>query len=384
MNNHTKKIVFIHIPHIFIEAEKLRRQWDDNSLCVVASGDAPGSVIIDITENLSVLKVRKGMFLKDLRHLKNDINVIAADYDYIKKINDMIAVYLKGYSIIVESMAFGEFYIDLTGTERLFGRAIDTCLKIISHMNETYGFNAAAGIGSNKLIAHLAAKAVFGASAVYEICATAEAAFLGPAKITHMPDIRPEAKAELSSGYNMRTVNDLLAFSEQDLCAMFKSDGRLLYSYSRNIAPAFLSPNEGGRVLTRTLMLSDAANDDALIRRRFFNIVLELCSDMRRENIFPVYFDLKIIYKDNYKYAKSRKIAVLTFVDKRLYASLLPYLDDALTRRTCVKKIVLTFSGFVPAAVQETLFGNDEELSLCRAFDSIRDKYGKRGIYFIN
>jgi DNA polymerase IV len=383
MKKHTKKIVFIYIPHIFIEGEWLRRRWDKSSLCVLASGDAPASIILDITENLRALKVRKGMFLKNLRHLKNNINIITADYEYIKQINDIVIKYLKEYSIIVESSSFGEFYIDLTGTERLFGRAIDTCLKIISHLNETYGFNAAAGIGSNKLIAHLAAKISAGNS-VYEICAPAESLFLGHAKIAYMPDVRPEVKAELSSGYNIRRVEDLLAFSESDLQAMFKADGSLLYSYSRNIAPCFLCAKEEGSVLTRTLVLSEAANDDALIRRRFFNLVLELCSDMRRENIFPVYFDLKIIYKDNYKYAKSKKIAILTFVDKRLYAVLLPYLDDALIRRTCVKKIVLTFSGFIPAVVQESLFGNDDrDISLCRVFDAIREKYGKKAIdYF--
>jgi DNA polymerase IV len=377
-----KKIVFIYIPHIFIEGERLRRQWDKNSFCVVASGDAPASMIIDLTENLTVLKIRKGMFLKNLRHLSNGINVITVDYEYMKEINDMILEYLKVYSVIVESNSFGEFYIDLTGTERLFGRAIDTCLKIVAHMSEAYGFDAATGIGSNKLIAHLAAKISAGRSA-YEICASAETVFLDPAKIAYIPDIRPEVKDELSSSYNIRTVHELLAFSESDLRAMFKGDGSLLYLYSRNIAPGFLSAREEGRVLARTLVLSDAANDDAVIRRRFFNIVFELCSDMRKENIFPLYFDLKIIYKDNYKFAKSKKIAALTFVDKRLYAVLLPYLDDALIRRTCVKKIVLTFSGFIPAVIQESLFGSDDkDLKLCRAFDVIRKKYGKRGIQY--
>jgi DNA polymerase IV len=384
MKKHTKKIVFIYVPHIFIEGERLRRQWDANSFCIAASGDAPESMVIDFTENLTARRVRKGMFLKSLRHLRNEINVITVDYEYMKEINDMIIEYLKGYSVIVESNSFGEFYIDLTGTERLFGRAIDTCLKIISHLNEAYGFNAAVGIGSNKLIAHLAAKVSAGRSA-YEICAPAETVFLGPAKIAYIPDIRPEVKAELSSSYNIRTVNELRAFSESDLRAMFKGDGSLLYLYSRNIAPGFLSTKEEGRVLAGSLVLSDTANDDALIRRRFFSLVLELCSDMRKENIFPVYFDLKIIYKDNYKYAKSKKIATLTFVDKRIYAVLLPYLDDALVRRTCVKKIVLTFSGFIPAVTQESLFGSDDkDLKLCRTFDVIRKKYGKRGIYFFN
>ncbi|MBN2400927.1 MAG: hypothetical protein JXN64_00865 [Spirochaetes bacterium] len=383
MKKHAKKIIFIYIPHIFVEGERLRRKWDSDSLCAVASGDSPASMVIDLTKNLAALRVRKGMFLKSLRHLGKDINLITADHEYMKEINDMIITYLKDYSVIVESNAFGEFYIDLTGTERLFGRVMDTCLTVVSHLNEAYGFNARAGIGTNKLIAHLAAKVTTG-RAVYEVCASSETVFLGPAKIAYIPDIRSEVKAELSSGYNIRTVNELLGFSESDMQAMFKRDGSLLYSYSRNMAPDFLCADGEGRVLEKTLVLSDEANDDAVIRRRFFNLVLEMCSDMRRENIFPMYFDLKIIYKDNYRYAKSRKLSVPTFVDKRLYAVLLPYLNEALNRRTCIKKIVLTFSGFIPAVIQESLFDNDDkDLKLCRAFDSIRGKYGKRAIdYF--
>ena len=60
-------------------------------------------------------------------------------------------------------------------------------------------------------------------------------------------------------------------------------------------------------MLAKTLILSDEANDDALIRRRFFSLVLEMSSDMRRENIFPLNFNLKIIYKDNYRYVKTKK-----------------------------------------------------------------------------
>ncbi|MFH0974770.1 MAG: hypothetical protein V1874_03190 [Spirochaetota bacterium] len=380
MKKHTKKIVFIYIPHVFIEGERLRRKWDSNILCAVASGDSPASIIIDVSENLAAVNIRKGMFLKNARHLKNEMNVITADYEYMKEINDMITGYLNGYSVIVESNSFGEFYIDLTGTGRLFGRVVDTSLGIVSHLNEVYGFNARAGIGSNKLIAHLAAR-VSGGRSAYEICAAAENIFLGPAKIAYIPGIRPETRSELLADYNIQRVNDLRVFSESDLQAMFKSDGRLLYSYSRNIAPDFLCASGEGRLLARTLVLSDEANDDALIRRRFFNLVLELCSDMRMEDIFPLYFDLKIIYKDNYKFAKTRKIAAPTFVDKRLYAALLPYLNEALNRRTCVKKIVLSFSGFIPAVIQESLFGSDDrDLKLCRAFDTIRKKYGKGAI----
>jgi DNA polymerase IV len=381
MKKHAKRIVFIYIPHFFVESEKLRKKWDNTSSCVVASGDAAASMIIDLSEDLAGTKLRKGMLLKNARRIKRDFNVITVDYDYMKETGDMITDYLKTYSIIVESADFGEFYIDLTGTERLFGRVMDTCLKIISELNERYGFNLKIGIGSNKLISHLAAK-LCGSNSVYEICGP-EDIFLAPAKIAHIPDIRPETKSELRAAYNIQSMRDLQKFSRSDLEAMFSKDGSILYSYSRNIAADFLSAKKEERVIARSLILSDEPNDDTIIRRRFFNLALELCAYMRKQDIVPLYFDLKIIYKDNYKYIKSRKLESPTFIEKKIYTLLLPYLDAALSRRTCINKIVLTFSKFVPAAMQGNLFGyEDRDLSLCRAFDSIRDKYGKRAIYF--
>ncbi len=396
MKKHAKKIVFIYILHFFIESERLRRKCaksclasarqdlerDENSSCVVASGDAPDSMIIDLSEDLAGMNIRKGMLLKNARRVKSNFNVITVDYDYMNGINDMITDCLKKYSIIVENRNFGEFYIDLTGTERLFGRVMDTCMKIISELSEKYGFNPKIGIGSNKLISYLAAK-LCGSNSAYEICGPAEAIFLAPAKIAYIPDIRPETESELLSGYNIKAVRDLQKFSKPDLEAMFNNDGSLLYAYSRNNAPDFLSAKKEEKVIGKSLILSDEPNDDILIRRKFFHLALELCAYMRKQNIFPLYFDLKIIYKDNYKYIKSRKLESPTFIEKKIYTLLLPYLDAALDRRTCINKIVLTFSRFIPAVMQGNLFSyDDRDLSLCHAFDRIRDKYGKRAIYF--
>jgi len=380
--NINRKIVFIYIPRFFLESERLRRKWAEDALCVIASGEAKTSMIIDISGSLSGMNIRRGMLLKDIRHLKSDINVIIVDYEYIKEMNDTVIAYLKDYSAVIESSNFGEFYIDLTGTERLFGRTIDTCGRIISGLKERYGFECRAGIAGNKLISYIASKMTEGAS-VYEIYRHAENIFLSPARISYLPDIPAEVKSEISSAYNIQTMRELSAFSPSDLNAMFRKHGSLLYSYSRNIAPDFLSAKAEAGTLGKILVLSDTANDDAIIRRKFFHLVSELCVLMRKGNIFPLYFDLKVIYKDEYKYAKSKKIDTPTFIDRTLYALLLPHLDAALTRRTSIKKIILTFFRFIPAVIQETLFFNDnKDLKLCRAFDSIREKYGTRGIYF--
>ncbi|MBN2038816.1 MAG: hypothetical protein JW864_02170 [Spirochaetes bacterium] len=378
MRSFTRKIIFINIPHIFIEAEKLRCKWSDDTQCVIASGESRTSLIIDAPDDLRPAVVR-GMFLKDI---KKRINVITADFDYMNKINRMIMDHLKNYSITVECDYSGGFYIDLTGTERLFGRVMDTCGKIISELGSFYCFNAQIGAGGNKLVSYMAAK-ITGSNSVYEIDRNSESMFLAPAKIDYLPDIPSEVKREVLSSYNIQTISDLSAFSKSDLKTLFKKHGDILYSYSRNIAPDCISAAKEERVLNRSLVLSDKANDDAVIRRRFFHLVSELCQEMRRQDIFPLYFELKIIYRDHYKYARSGRINDPTFIERKLYTLLLPYLESALSRRTIVKKIMLCFYNFIPAAVQESLFSEeDKDLKLSRAFDSIRDKFGKRAIFF--
>lgn len=379
MKRFARRIIFISIPHIFIEGERLRREWDEKTVCVVASSEGGTGMIIDFPECFG-RGIRKGMLLKDAR-LKGDVNIIGVDYDYMKEVNRMVIDYLKKYSIVVESNYFGGFYIDLTGTERLFGRIMDTCGRIVSEINRLYGFGVQAGIGGNKLVSYVAAK-IAGRNSVYEICRDSESIFLAPVRISRLPDIPWEIRKEILSSYNIRTVRELAAFSGPDLKALFRKHGDLLYAYSRNIAPDFLTAGKEEKIIAGAAALAAAPNEDRVIRRKFFHLVLDLCADMRRENVFPLRFDLKIIYRDGYRYSKSRKVSEPSFIEKKLYDFILPDLESALVRRTCMKKLTLSFFDFVPAAVQQSLFGDDRDLKLSLAFDSIRDRFGKRGIYF--
>ncbi len=382
MEAFTKRIVFIYIPHIFIESEMLRRSWDGDVSCIITTSESRTGLIIDVSGNLREKNVRKGMPLTEIKHLLNEVNIVPVDCDYLKEINERIVTYLKGYSIIVESNHFGEFYIDLTGTERLFGRVIDTCGRIISHLYELYGFNTSTGIGSNRLTAYLASRIICPNSA-YEIFKASEEAFLAPVAISRMPDISRELKDEILSSYNLQTLQDIKAFSKSDLAAMFKESGDLLYNYSRNKSSHVLAKRKEEKVIREELVLSDIGNDDHMIRRKFFQLALSLCVRMRTENIFPRYFYLQVIYKDDYKFAKSKKLNTPSFIEKRLYKELLPYLEKALKRRTCIKKIVLTFSRFVPAGIQMSVFPDENpDLILCRACDLIREKYGRNAICF--
>lgn len=377
-----RKIVCVNIPRIFMEGERLRQKWDDASACVIAAGLSPSCAVIDFTENLRGKNLRRGMPLREIRNLTGEASVFPVDFDYMREINWMVIDFLKGYSIVVESGYFGGFYIDLTGTERLFGRVIDTCGEIVSRLRGDYGFSARIGVAGNKLSSCLAAR-VIPPGSVYEIPGESEEAFLSPLDIFLLPEVPREVKREILSAYNIRTLGELRAFSRSDLSALFGGSGGLLYDYSRNISPDRLVQREREKVIKQELELSGAANDDPVIRARLFQLVLDMCARMRGENVIPLRFNLRVVYRDDYVFEKGRGLKKPSFLERRVYAEILPHLDRALERRTCLKKVVLKFFDFIPAVDQASLFPDDDrELRLSRAFDSIRERFGKRAIFF--
>jgi len=235
-----KRIAFILIPHIYVESENLRRGYSPNIPCIVASGISPKSTVLDYSKNIKNTSVKKGVFLKDIDISKKNINLMQVDYNYLDVINKSIISYLKNYSILTESDIFGEYYIDLTGTERLFGRELETCGKIITALKTTYGFTSKIGIGSNKLISYLASRLAED-GAVYDIIPSSEDIFLKPIDIRLLPYLSSSVRKELFSSYNITHVRQLEVFSKDDLKSIFGNDGLLLYNHSKNLSQNYLT-----------------------------------------------------------------------------------------------------------------------------------------------
>jgi len=129
--------------------------------------------------------------------------------------------------------------------------------------------------------------------------------------------------------------------------------------------------------------ISSENNSDRLVQKSFFNLILKLCIKMREENIAPLVSEIRIIYQDDYIYTYHKKLSDPSFFEERLYKELKPYLNRALKRRTCIKKITLSFSHFTAPFFQANLFHDAFRiLRLTRAFDLIQKRFGKKYIHY--
>lgn len=385
-----KRIAFISIPHIFAESEESRRGYHQYQTkgghqdlpLVIVSGTLSKSVVIDHSKPLDGSPVRKGVFLKNIASLKGKIKVLPADYEYVEQLDKTVVDRLKNYSPSVESAGTGEYYLDLTGTKKLFGREIDTCVRIIREFKESLGFTASIGIGSTVLIARLASH-VAGEMSTYDICETAEELFISPLSVELCPELSFPAKKALLSNYNIKSIGELEMFTKNDLTCMFGKEGEALYNCSRGLSRDRLIERSTEKNLMKKLIVNSEDNDDGIVRRYFFSMVLELCTQMREDRVFPRAFHITVIYQDNYRHTFSGHLKNPSFFEKRLYQDLITYVNRALERRTCVKKIILSFSRFVLSSHQMSLFRDNSKLEkITGTFDMIRKKFGKKYIQY--
>jgi len=375
-----RRIACIWIPHIFSEAEARRNTALRGIPLVIVSGSLARSVVIDFSRAIEGSVVKKGVFLRDIRALRGKVRLLPADYEYIETLHRNLLEHLNFYSPFVESKGPGEYYLDLTGTRKLFGREIDTCGKIMQELKEAFGFTSRVGIGSTLLVSRLASRiADFGGA--YDISRTAERTFLSPLDVRLLTDLSPEVRDELFHSYNIRSLGDLLLFSRDEMTSMFGKDGVLLYESSRGFSRNKVVAEKTEKVLKKELLVSSDNNDDGVLMRHLFSMVLELCTQMRRERLFPRTFRLRVVYQDDYRLTAAGKLKTPSFFEKTLYGELEAHMKKALERRTCVKKIILCFSNFVTASLQLSLFSAHDPMErLADAFDRIQNRFGKKYI----
>jgi DNA polymerase-4 len=391
-----KKIAFLYLPHILAESEERRK----GNPVVVVSGPSPKAIVLDYSKVLEprvlepgVLEtagLERGAFVRDVERVSDRVRFETVDYDHLEEVHGEVIRRLERYSPSVEAQGPGEYLLDLTGTKRIFGRELDTCGRIITELRRAFGFTARAGIGSNVFIPRLASM-VAEDGGVYDVSAFSEKEFLSPLSIGLFPEVSPAVMDELVSNYNIRTVKELSVFSREELTCMFGQEGARLFTYAQGRVREHLIQKVSQGVLKRQMVVSSENNDDASVRRRLFDMILDLCVQMREQGVVAERFELAVRYQDDYLYTYRGNFKDPSYFERNIYDQLILYLNRALKRRTCMKKLTLSFSHFLPSSPQLTLFhdgsadgfADGSRMSrLAGAFDLIAKRFGNRTIRY--
>ncbi len=321
------------------------------------------------------------------RQLCPDLVILPPDFDKYTRVSRQIMAIFRRYTPMVEPLSLDEAFLDIAGSERLFGDAIEVGKRIKADILRETNLVASVGVAPTKFLAKLASDLdkpdgfrVIQKGEVREV--------LDPLPVRKIFGVGPRTAKRLE-GMGVRTVSDLASRDRAEVGREFGASGLWIHDLAHGIDPRRVSPRreEKSHGMERTFV------DDISDREELQQILLSFCEEvafyLRDKGLRGRTVTLKARYADFRTITRTKTLDVATNLGPRLYTvarGLLEKIEPGALRLLGVQVSRLED---VRTAVQETLFNGtpnsrdqwlESSKKLARATESIdklRKRYGK-------
>ncbi|MCL5942945.1 MAG: DNA polymerase IV [Actinobacteria bacterium] len=324
--------------------------------------------------------VHSAMPMRTARRLCPQAVVLAGNHRLYAKYSRRFATLLGEYSPLVEKVGIDEAYLDLTGTERLFGPVARTCRAIQRRVGEELGLSLSVGLATNKLVAKVASD--FRKPAGFTVVRPGrEAAFLAPLPVERLPGVGPALLGQLRDR-GVVTIGDLARIPANLLRLSFGGLGELLACQARGEDPRPVTPHDPVKSISRETTFAEDTGDTALLEATLLRLTEDVGYRLRRQRLEARTVTVKIRYSDFVTHTRSHTLPRPLDVDEALFPVVLQLFRQSRERRYRIRLVGVTLTNLLPRAWQDDLL--DQQLPLLRnldlGLDAIREKYGRSAV----
>ncbi|MEK7310363.1 MAG: hypothetical protein AAB382_00180 [Chloroflexota bacterium] len=235
--------------------------------------------------------VEIGMSLYQARQIAPSALIVVPDEGEYHARHDAMRDALKAFSSAIETVALGEFLIDVRGAstgsagtlDRVHGSEQQLAIALCDAARRACQLSIQIGLGAGKFIAQQAARhAPADGSCV--IPPGDESRFVAPFPITALPNLPGEMKRRLTL-LDIHTLGDLAALRKPAVLRQFGGEASVLYELARGHDPRPLQPDIPPLRIVRSMELSEPVTD----RQVVLNVVNHLSKRLSRALVMRGY-----------------------------------------------------------------------------------------------
>jgi DNA polymerase-4 len=310
-----------------------------------------------------------------------------------------IRAVLDRFAPVVQGASIDEWYLDLGGTEDLYGNeplAVTAARMRDAVIAETT-LSVSVGGGTTKLVAKLAVerakpKPGTGATGVHVVPPGDEQRFLATFDLAELPMVGPRFQERLAK-LGMRKVTDVLPYDVATLAQwLVAREAAWLYNRVRGIDSSEVESHGEAKSISRDETFPTDIDDDDDLTRELLALVTRAAADLRGDALTARTITVRIRDYDFKTRQASRTLDAPVISDRvilEVSRRLLSRLRQA--RRVPARLLGVGLSSLAVDATadQLTLFRrNDSELTetdrdrvIARTIDRVRAKFGEKGIF---
>lgn len=278
----------------------------------------------------------------------------------------------------VQMASLDEAYLDLTGTERLWGPPENAAVRLRQRVVEVERLTASVGVATTKCVAKIASD--FNKPDGMTIVQPGEeVAFLAPLPLRRLPGVGPKSFDRLAA-FGVRTIGDLAAMGEAKLNALFGDPGRSLWARSVGKDRGEVETDTERKSLGRETTFDVDVTDAEALHATLSRLAEDIGTRLRRKGLSAHRVTLKLRSPNFHTITRAKTLPQAT----NLELDLLHAGRDLLKRNwkpgQPIRLIGLTTSGLVSDELQMDLLGDERrerEIKLSQALDSIRERHGR-------
>jgi len=293
---------------------------------------------------------------------------------------------LQSFSPLVEMASIDEAYLDVTGTERLYGPPLRAAHRLHEHMKAETRLNCSIGIAASRLVAKISSDQAK-PNGVLWVIPGQEPAFLAPLDVRKVPGVGKVTEKNLHA-FGIRKVGDLARLDDDFLERQFGKWGLALAGKSRGLdAGGWFDTEIGADEGPKSISHEHTFNEDTADAAQLESTLARLCEmvgrRLREHGLHARTIQLKLRYTDFSTITRAHSMARATQLDTELFEEIRDLFRRNWRAGSAVRLLGVHAAGWSEGDAQLDLLGEEKHERWTQAMaaaDRLRDKFGERAV----
>jgi DNA polymerase IV len=293
---------------------------------------------------------------------------------------------LNGFSPQVEMASIDEAYVDLTGTERLWGPPLKMADALHQAIQTEANLKCSLGLASSRLVAKVSSDQAKPNGVLY-IVPGQESRFLAPLDVRKIPGVGKRTEASLHN-LGIRQVGDLARLEESFLASHFGRWGLALAGKARGEDAggwfdSAIGEAEDPKSISHEHTFSEDTSDEERLETTLLKLSEMVAKRLREHRLYSRTIQLKLRDEDFSTVTRACTLDHATQLDGEVAVAVIRLFHQAWDGQTPIRLVGVHAGSLQPAEGQLNLLEEPHVARLREAFrsvDHIRARFGENSI----
>ncbi|MBL9094626.1 MAG: DNA polymerase IV [Planctomycetaceae bacterium] len=291
-------------------------------------------------------------------------------------ISHQIREIFEQYTPLVEPLSLDEAFLDVTGSEHLFGSAAEIARRIKQQIRDEVRLVASVGVAPNKFLAKIASD-LRKPDALVVVEPDKVQGFLDPLPVGRLWGVG-KVTNQVFERYGIRTIGRLREVPPETLTELFGSAGEHYWKLAHGIDERRVVPDREAKSISHETTFAQDIDAQESLRAVLLELVDQVARRLRRHGLKGRTVELKVRFADFTTITRSQALAERSDVTEELAQAAVTLLTTRLPAgHLPVRLLGMGVSGLQSQPTQGLLF-DAEERQKQRQLDDVADRIKER------